>query len=55
MIEVGKPPPAFTKMVGVIRSTVLAGPNGAVAHHSKRARAKGHAEQVRSRLRELRG
>jgi peroxiredoxin Q/BCP len=54
MIEIGKPPPAFTKMVGVIRSTVLVGPNGPVAHRWKRARAKGHAAQVRSQLRELR-
>ena len=43
------------KMVGVIRSTVLIAPDGRVAHHWKRARAKGHAEQVRRKLEELRG
>ena len=42
-------------MVGVIRSTVLIAPDGRVAHHWKRARAKGHAEQVRRKLEELRG
>jgi peroxiredoxin Q/BCP len=41
--------------VGVIRSTVLIGPDGKVAHHWTRVRAKGHAEQVRRRLEELRG
>jgi peroxiredoxin Q/BCP len=43
------------KTVGVIRSTVLIAPDGKVAHHWKRARAKGHAEQVRYKLEELRG
>ena len=43
------------KMVGVIRSTVLIAPDGTVAHHWKRARAKGHAEQVRRTLEALRG
>ncbi len=43
------------KSVGVIRSTVLIGPDGAVAHHWKRVRAAGHAGHVAARLRELRG
>ena len=42
------------KSVGVIRSTVLIDPTGRVAHHWKRARAKGHAEKVRERLESLR-
>jgi peroxiredoxin Q/BCP len=41
--------------VGVIRSTVLIAPDGTVAHHWARVKAEGHAEQVRSRLQELRG
>ena len=43
------------KLVGVIRSTVLIAQDGTVAHHWKRARAKGHATQVRRRLEALRG
>ena len=43
------------RTVGVIRSTVLIDPDGKVAHHWKRARAKGHADLVRRRLEELRG
>ena len=43
------------KSVGVIRSTVLIGPDGAVAHHWKRVRAAGHAGHVAARLRALRG
>ena len=42
------------KTVGVIRSTVLIAPDGKVACHWKRARAKGHADQVRRKLEELR-
>jgi len=42
------------KTVGVIRSTVLIDPDGKVAHHWTRARAKGHADQVRRRLEDLR-
>lgn len=41
--------------VGVIRSTVLIDPTGKVAHHYPRVKAQGHAEQVRSKLAELRG
>lgn len=41
--------------VGVIRSTVIIDPEGRVAHHWKRVKAKGHAEKVRERLEELRG
>jgi peroxiredoxin Q/BCP len=43
------------KSVGVIRSTVLIDPQGSVAHHWPNATAAGHAEQVRTRLAELRG
>lgn len=39
--------------VGVIRSTVLIDPDGNVAHHWRRVKAKGHAEKVRERLEEL--
>ena len=39
--------------VGVIRSTVIIDPEGLVAHHWKRASAKGHAEKVREKLEEL--
>jgi peroxiredoxin Q/BCP len=39
--------------VGVIRSTVIIDPKGRVAHHWKRASAKGHAEKVREKLEEL--
>jgi len=42
------------KSTGVIRSTVLIDPCGRVAHHWKRVRSKGHAQQVRERLDELR-
>ncbi len=41
--------------VGVIRSTVLIDPEGRVAHHWKRVKAKGHAEKVRERLTDLQG
>ncbi len=41
--------------VGVIRSTVIIDPSGLVAHHWKRASAKGHAEKVRERLEKLQG
>ncbi len=40
---------------GVIRSTVLIAPDGTVAHHWRTVKAAGHAEQVRSKLAELRG
>jgi len=40
---------------GVIRSTVLIAPDGTVAHHWAKVKAEGHAEQVRSKLAELRG
>ena len=39
--------------VGVIRSTAIIDPEGRVAHHWKRVKAKGHAEKVRERLQEL--
>lgn len=41
--------------VGVIRSTVLIGPDGKVAHHWKKVRAAGHAGHVAARLADLRG
>ena len=41
--------------VGVIRSTVLIGPDGKVAHHWKKVRAAGHAGHVAARLTSLRG
>ena len=43
------------KSLGVLRSTVLIDPAGKVAHHWKNVRAKGHAEKVAERLKELRG
>ena len=39
--------------VGVIRSTVIFDPEGRVAHHWKRAAAKGHALKVREKLEAL--
>jgi peroxiredoxin Q/BCP len=39
---------------GVIRSTVLIGPNGKIAHHWPKVKAEGHAEKVREKLAELR-
>ena len=38
---------------GVMRSTVIIDPEGKVAHHWPRVQAKGHAEKVLSKLREL--
>ena len=43
------------KSLGVLRSTVPIDPAGKVAHHWKNVRAKGHAEKVAERLKELRG
>ena len=40
---------------GIIRSTVLIGPDGKVAQHWPKVKAEGHAEEVRSALAELRG
>ena len=42
------------KTIGVIRSTVIIGPDGKVAHHWARVKAKGHADAVREKLKELR-
>jgi len=42
------------KTIGVIRSTVIVGPDGKVAHHFAQVKAKGHADQVREKLKELR-
>ncbi len=39
---------------GVIRSTVLIDPDGKVAHHWRRVKAKGHAESVAKKIAELR-
>jgi peroxiredoxin Q/BCP len=40
---------------GVIRSTALIDPQGKVAYHWPNVKAKGHAEKVREKLKELRG
>ena len=42
------------KTIGVIRSTVIIGPDGKVAHHWDRVKAKGHADAVQAKLKELR-
>jgi len=39
--------------MGVIRSTVIIDPAGKVAHHYRKVSAKGHAESVRAKLKEL--
>ena len=41
--------------LGIIRSTVLIDPEGRVAHHWPKVKAKGHADEVRDKLAELRG
>lgn len=41
------------KVEGVIRSTVIVGPDGNVAHHWKTVKAAGHAGHVAARLAEL--
>lgn len=41
------------KTMGVIRSTVIIDPDGRIAHHWKRVQAKGHADSVKKRLKEL--
>jgi peroxiredoxin Q/BCP len=38
---------------GVIRSTVIIDPAGKVAHHYRKVSAKGHAESVAAKLKEL--
>ncbi len=43
------------KTIGVIRSTVLVGPDGKVAHHWSTVKAAGHADAVREKIKELRG
>lgn len=40
--------------MGIIRSTVIIDPEGKVAHHWPKVSAKGHADAVRARLKELR-
>ena len=42
------------KFEGVIRSTVIVGPDGKVAHHWRSVRAAGHAKFVQAKLAELR-
>lgn len=42
-------------IVGVIRSTVIVGPDGRIAHHWKSVKAAGHAAHVKARLAALRG
>jgi peroxiredoxin Q/BCP len=41
--------------LGVVRSTVLIDPEGKVAHHWPKVKARGHADQVRGKLEELQG
>ena len=41
------------KSMGVIRSTVLIDPAQKVAHHYRKVSAKGHADAVRAKLKEL--
>ncbi len=41
------------KTIGVIRSTVIVGPNGKVAYHWATVKSAGHADAVRERLKEL--
>ena len=41
------------KIIGVIRSTVIIGPDGKVAHQFGQVKAKGHAEAAQKKLREL--
>ena len=41
------------KSMGVIRSTVIIDPDGKVAHHWKKVSAKGHADKVLEKLKEL--
>ncbi len=41
--------------LGVSRSTVLIDPEGRVAHHWPKVKAKGHAAEVREKLAELQG
>ena len=41
------------KYEGVLRSTVLIAPAGAVAHHWPKVKPAGHAEEVRKKLAEL--
>lgn len=43
------------KSVGVIRSTVVVGPDGKVAAHWKKVKADGHADQVAKKIVELKG
>ena len=40
---------------GILRSTVLIGPDGKVAQHWPKVKAEGHAGEVRTALAELRG
>ncbi len=42
------------KMMGVLRSTAIIDPEGNLAHHWPKVSAKGHAEEVAARLKELR-
>ena len=50
------PKKMYGKLVeGTIRSTVLIDPKGKIAHRWGSVRAKGHAQKVLDRLKELRG
>ena len=48
----GKKKVAGKDKVGVIRSTVLIGPDGRIVHVWPKVKAKGHAEQVLETLRQ---
>ena len=41
------------KMIGIIRSTVLIDPDGKVAFHWAKVKAKGHADKVKEKLGEM--
>jgi peroxiredoxin Q/BCP len=41
--------------MGIVRSTVLIDPEGKVAHHWPKVKAKGHAAEVKERLAQLQG
>ena len=41
--------------LGIVRSTVLIDPEGRVAHHWPKVSAKGHADEVKEKLAELKG
>ena len=40
---------------GVVRSTFLIDPNGMLAHEWRKVRVKGHVDQVKEKILELKG